>query len=158
MTLRRRVLPSLMMAGAACGSGPELEDFEGAWRLTSVNDQALPALGNATGGEVWLAAVLRLGSETGSLERCMEDPSTSTQIERSSDLVVDSVSDARVTLQYFDRRSTLADTATLDGDDGLTVHYRMTLGGQQALDVLGFAPLTGDVSEVCDLAPNGRAR
>lgn len=148
----RRLLPGWMIAAAAC-SGPDIEDFEGDWRLTAVNGQPLPVLGNATGGEVWVAAILQVGRETGGLDRCMLDPSTSTQISRSSGLVVSSASDERITLQYFDRRSTVPDTATLEGGDQLTLHYQVTLSGQQALDVLTFAPLTGDITEVCDLAP-----
>ncbi|HET6837982.1 MAG TPA: hypothetical protein VFH24_08040, partial [Gemmatimonadales bacterium] len=84
----RDALPGLMMVAAACSGGPDIEDFEGTWRLTLVNDQALPVLGTATGGEVWVAAILELGTETGSLDRCMRDPSTSTQISRNSALVI----------------------------------------------------------------------
>jgi hypothetical protein len=41
--------------------GPRHRGFEGTWRLTLVNDQALPpVLGNATGEEVWVAALLEL--------------------------------------------------------------------------------------------------
>ena len=149
----RDALPGLVIIAAACGGGPDIEDFEGTWRLTLVNAQALPVLGNATGGEVWVAAILELGTETGSLDRCMRDPSTSTEISRNSALVISPASEERVTLQYFDRRSTVPDTATIQDGDELTLHFRDLLAGQQELDVLTFVPLTGDVSGVCDLAP-----
>ena len=143
-----------MMVAAACGGGPDIEDFEGTWRLTLVNDQALPVLGNATGGEVWVAAILDLGTETGSLDRCMRDPSTSTEISRNSALVINSADEERVTVQYFDRRSTVPDTASIRDGDELTLHFRNLLAGQQELDVLTFVPLTGDLpDDACDLAP-----
>ena len=150
----RGAVTGLVIAASACGSGPDIEDFEGTWRLTQVNDQALPVLGTATGGEVWVAAILELGTETGSLDRCMRDPSTSTEISRNSALVISSADGERVTLQYFDRRSAVPDTATIRDGDELTLHFQNLLAGQQELDVLTFVPLTGDIPEdACDLAP-----
>lgn len=150
----RDALPGLMIIAAGCSGGTDIEDFEGTWRLTLVNGQAVPELGNATGGEVWVAAILDLGTETGSLDRCMRDPSTSTEISRNSALVISAATEERVTVQYFDRRTTVPDTATIDGDDELTLHFRNLLAGEQGLDVLTFVPLTGDIpDDACDLAP-----
>ena len=134
-----------MIIAAACG-GTEIEDFEGAWRLTAVNAQPLPVLGNSTGGEVWVAAVLQINSnQAGSLDSCTEDPSTSTQISRSSAFVASSVDGDEITLSYFGSRSPPHDTARLDGSR-LILRY--------ANDVLTFVALTGDIpGEVCDLAP-----
>jgi hypothetical protein len=138
-----RVLLTLMIFAAAC-DGPEIERFEGAWRLTSVNIQPLPATGNAT-GEVWAAAILQLTGETGVFNRCMEDPSTSTQTTQSSGVLVTPISGDQFKLDYFDRRSGVSDTATLDGTQ-LTLRYGK-------LDVLTFVPLAGEVPEVCSLVP-----
>ena len=133
-----------LMIIAACNS-PAVEDFEGAWRLTAVNAEPLPVLGNSTGGEVWLAAVLQINSNrAGSLDSCREDPSTSTQVTRSSAFVASPVEGDEITLSYFDSRTPSNDTATLDGNR-LILRY--------ADDVLTFVPLTGDIpGEVCDLA------
>jgi hypothetical protein len=145
----RRVLPVVMIAAAGCGGDPELEDFEGTWRLISVNAQPLPALGTATPGELWAAAVLQLDGESGTLERCMEDPSTETRISRSSPFEVHARDAGEITLAYYDRSAPLEDNATLE-DTRLILRYRNTL----VFDVLVFVPLTGDIpGEVCDLAP-----
>jgi hypothetical protein len=151
--MRRRVLPTVMILAAACGDGgPETGRFEGLWRLTSVNIQPLPAAGNATAGEVWVAAVLQVTGETGFFDRCMQASSTSPRISRSTAVLVGSISDDRVTLSYFDRRESAPDTATLDGAQ-LTLQCRNTLIGQEGLDVLTFVPLTGGLPGACSLAP-----
>lgn len=151
--MRRRVLPTMMIFAAACGDGgPDIERFEGAWRLTSVNVLPLPAPGNATAGETWAAGVLQITGETGSFDRCMRDPSTSALISRSSAVLVTPASGDEFTLEYFDRRSSPPDTATLSGTQ-LTLRYRNTLIGQEGLDVLAFVPLEGQIPEVCSLVP-----
>jgi hypothetical protein len=151
--MRRRVLPTVMIFAAACGDGgPETGRFEGLWRLTSVNVQPLPVAGNATAGEVWLAAVLQVNGETGFFDRCMRDPSTSTRTSRSTPVVVGPTSDDRITVSYFDRRESPPDTATRDSER-LTLRYRNTLTGQEGLDVLTFLPLEGTLPAACSLAP-----
>jgi hypothetical protein len=138
-------LAVMMIAGSACNS-PSLEDFEGNWRLTAVNGQQLPVLGNSTSGEIWAAAVLQINrNRAGSLESCREDPSTGTQITRSSAFVISPVDGDEVTFSYFDDRSPSQDTATIDGSR-LILRY--------GDDVLTFVSLTGDMpDQVCDLAP-----
>jgi hypothetical protein len=148
--MRRRVLPAVMIFAAACGDvGPDIERFEGAWRLTSVNTQPLPSAGTATGGQIWAAAVLQITGETGSFDRCMRDPSTSTLISQPTAVLVKAVSGNRFTLEYFDRRSSVPDTATLAGTQ-LTLRYRI---GQEGFDVLTFVPLAGEIPEACSLVP-----
>jgi hypothetical protein len=142
-----------MIFAAACGDGgPEPGRFEGLWRLTNVNVQPLPVAGSATAGEVWLAAVLQVTGETGFFDRCMQDPSTSTQTSRSTPVVVAPISDDRITVSYFDRRESPPDTATRDSER-LTLRYRNTLTGQEGLDVLTFLPLEGGLPAACSLAP-----
>jgi hypothetical protein len=138
-------LAVMMIAATACSS-TALEDFEGTWRLTTVNGQPLPVLSNSTGGEVWAAAVLQINrNRAGSLDSCREDPSTGTQITRSSAFVISPVDGDEVSLSYFDGRGPSQDTATIDGSR-LILRY-----GE---DVLTFVALTGDVpDQVCDLAP-----
>jgi hypothetical protein len=148
-----RVLLITMTLVAACGdSGPETDRFQGLWRLTSVNIQPLPAAGNATAGEVWAAAVLQVNPETGFLDRCLEDPSTSTRTSRSTAVLIAPVSGDRIEVSYFDRREAVPDTATLDGAQ-LTLRYRNILIGQEGLDVLTFVPLAGELPPACSLAP-----
>jgi hypothetical protein len=143
--MRTVVVSALMILAAAC-SGTEIEDFQGAWRLTAVNGEPLPVLGNSTGGEVCVAAVLQINSNrAGSLDRCTEDPSTSAQISRSAAFVASLVDGDEITFSYFGSREPSQDTATLEGDR-LIMRF--------ANDVLTFVPLTGDVpGDVCDLAP-----
>lgn len=140
----------------ACGdSGPGTDAFSGLWRLTSVNSQPLPSIGNATAGEVWDAAVLQINSQgTGTFDRCMENPSTSTRTSRSTYIATAPLSGDQLAVQYFERRDTSADTASMKGAQ-LTLHYRdVQVGGQvQGVDVLTFDPLTGDLPPACSLAP-----
>jgi hypothetical protein len=152
--LHRQVLLITMILMAACGDGgPETESFEGRWQLTSVNNQTLPAAGTTTGGQAWAAAVLEVGPEFGLIDRCWEDPSTSTRTSHSSPLFIAPISGSRITLSYFDRRASPPDTATLNGAQ-VTLRYRNTQMGPAALDVLTFVPLTGQLPPACNLALN----
>jgi hypothetical protein len=146
------VLITLVVMAACSDGGPETDRFEGRWQLTSVNAQSLPAAGNATGGQVWAAAVLEVGQEFGFIDRCWEDPSTSTRTSYSTPVVVVPISGDRITLSYFDRRESAPDTATMQGAQ-LRLRYRNTLAGPESVDVLTFVPLTGELPPACSLAP-----
>ena len=139
---------------AACGdSGPHSESFTGQWRLTSVNTQPLPSAGNATGGEVWLGAVLQLDQQSGSFDRCMQVSPVSTPMTRSTAVLVAPISGDRIQVSYFERRDIVPDTAVVNGEQ-LTLRYRNVVGGQvQGVDVLAFVPLTGQLPTPCSLAP-----
>lgn len=66
-----RLLLTAIVVLAACGdSGPDPDSYTGPWRLTSVNTQPLPSLGNVTGGQAWVAGVLQLDQQTGSYDWC----------------------------------------------------------------------------------------
>ena len=151
--MRRLVLLLVVIVVTSCGdNGPDLDE-PSLWRLTSVNAQPLPAPGNATAGETWVAAVLRLGGETGNFDRCMEVPSTSDRFSRPTALVVHPIGDDRLEVDYFDRRATPPDTATFKGGE-LTLRYRIVVLGQvQGVDVLTFVPQPGAPTEACSLAP-----
>jgi hypothetical protein len=151
--MRRLVLPLVVILGTSCGdNGPDLDE-QSLWRLTSVNIQPLPALGNATAGETWVAAVLRFAGETGNFDRCMGSLSTSDRFSRPTALVVHPIGDDKLELSYFDRRTTVPDTATLEGGE-LTLRYRSVVLGQvQGVDVLTFVPQPGAPPEACSLAP-----
>jgi hypothetical protein len=149
-----RVLLIMLILVAACGdSGPETDRFTGLWRLTSVNTQPLPSAGNATAGEVWVAGVLQIEQGSGFFDRCLEAPSTSTRISRTTALLVAPISEDKIEVSYFERRDIVPDTAALNGEQ-LTLRYRNIIGGQvQGLDVLTFVPLTGALPPACSLAP-----
>jgi hypothetical protein len=151
--MRRLVLPLLIIVATSCGdNGPDLEE-PSLWRLTSVNALPLPAPGNATAGETWVAAVLRLSGETGNFDRCMGVPSTSDRFSRPTALVVHPIGDDKVELSYFDRRTTEPDTATFE-DGELALRYRnVVLGQVSGVDVLTFVLQPGAPSEACSLAP-----
>jgi hypothetical protein len=150
---RRLLLPALLLLAGCGDAGPEGDRFSGLWRLTSINSQPLPTSGNATFG-VWDAAVLQLQPQTGSFDRCVEDPSTSTRSSRSTYVVTRPLSGDKLAVQYFERRDTSSDTASSNGAQ-LTLHYRsVQVGGQvDGMDVLTFIPLTGDLPPACSLAP-----
>jgi hypothetical protein len=152
--MRSRLLLIATVIVAACGdSGPETESFTGEWRLTSVNTQPLPSAGNATGGEVWLGAVLQLGQESGSFDRCMQISPVSTPTTRSTAVLVAPIDGDRIELSYFERRDIVPDTAEVNGEQ-LTLRYRNVIGGQvQGVDVLTFVPLTVPLPTPCSVAP-----
>ena len=107
----------LLVLALACGdNGPEAGEIDGAWRLTSVGIQPLPAPGTATGGEVWVAAVLTVTGQSGFFDRCMRDPSGSNRVSRSTAVLVAPIGGGRVRVSYFDRRVNLPDTATVNGE------------------------------------------
>ena len=148
-----RSLMALMILASACGeNGPEAEGVIGNWRLTGANVQPLPATGNATGGEMWAAAVLELSGDTGYFDRCLRNQPTLTKTSRPTAVVVTRISDDQFTLSYDDRDESPSDTATINNDQ-LTLRYRDTVDGQQGLDELSFVPLTGAIPEACSLAP-----
>jgi hypothetical protein len=151
--MRRLVLSMVVILAAACGeNGPGTDGFESLWQLTSVNAQPLPAPGDATGGEIWLSAVLQFSGEGGSFDSCMESPSTSARVSRSTYIVVHPIGGDKAEVSYFDRRTTVPDTVSLNGDR-LTLRHRNSAIGQEGLDVLTFVSLTGPAPEVCALAP-----
>jgi hypothetical protein len=151
--MRRLVLALVVIPATSCGdNGPDLDE-QSLWRLTSVNILPLPAPGNATAGETWVAAVLQFTGETGNFDRCMGSPSTSDRFSRPTALVVHPIGDDKVELSYFDRTTTVPDTATINGGE-LTLHYRnVVLGQVQGVDVLTFVPQPGAPPEACSLAP-----
>jgi hypothetical protein len=139
---------------AACGdSGPDTESFTGEWRLTSVNTQPLPSAGNATGGEVWLGAVLQLDEQSGSFDRCMQVSPVSVPVTRSTAVLVAPISGDRIEVSYFERSDAVPDTAVGDGEQ-LTLRYRNVIAGEvQGVDVLTFVPLTVPLPTPCSVAP-----
>jgi len=106
-----RSLAVVLIAVGCADSGPELGQIDGLWRLTSVNTQPLPSLGNATSGRVWAAGVFGVTGQVGFLDACFEDPETSTLTSGSSDVIVAPVPGDRFAVSYFDRRSSPPDTA-----------------------------------------------
>jgi hypothetical protein len=142
MQYRLLVIATLLVA--ACGdSGPDTDSFTGDWRLTSVNSQPLPADGNATGGEVWLGAVLQLDQDSGSFDRCMEVSPGSLPVSRSTAVLIAPIGENRIEVSYFERRDNVPDTAEVDGEQ-LSLRYRNVIGGEvQGMDELTFVPLTG---------------
>lgn len=153
--MRCRLLLPMMLLLTACGDsgGPGTAQFSGLWRLTSVNSQPLPSSGNATAG-VWAAAVLQINQGTGTFDRCVENSSTSTRTSNSTYVLTAPLSGDKLAVQYFERRDTSADTASMNGAQ-LILHYRdVQVGGQvQGMDVLTFDPLAGDLPPACSLAP-----
>ena len=150
--MRCQLLFPMMILVTACGdSGPATDQFIGLWRLSSVNGQPLPS---TVAGEGWVAAVLQMNQGTGSFDRCIENSSTSTRTSRSTYVVTAPLSGDKLAVQYFERRDTSADTASMSGAQ-LILHYRdVQVGGQvQGMDVLSFDPLTGDLPPSCSLAP-----
>lgn len=140
---------------AACGdSGPDPESYRGLWRLTSVNTQPLPSIGNTNGGQAWVAGVLQFDQQSGSVDWCWQDPSTSTRTSHSDFVVLAPISGDRVEVSYFGRREAVPDTAAVNGTQ-LTFRYRIvSFGGQvEGVDVLTFVPLTGTLPPACSLAP-----
>ena len=128
MTSRMLLIVTFLVT--ACGdSGPDTESFTGVWRLTSVNTQPLPSAGNATGGEVWLGAILQLDQQSGSFDRCMQVSPVSTPITRSTGVLVTPINGNRVELSYFERRDAVPDTAEVKGEQ-LTLRYRNVIAGQ----------------------------
>lgn len=151
--MRRSALRLLVLLAACGDSGPETESFTGEWRLMSVNTQPLPSAGNATGGEVWLGAVLQLNQQSGSFDRCMQFSPMSTPITRSTAVLVAPISGNRIEVSYFERRDVVPDTAVVDGEQ-LTLRYRNVVGGEvQGVDLLAFVPLTVPLPTPCILAP-----
>lgn len=151
----RLLLPALIILVGCGDAGPEGDKFNGLWQLTSVNSQPLPSTGNTSGSELWVAAVLQITPQLGSFDRCMEDPTTSTRTSRSTAVVTRPLSVDKLAVQYFERRDTSSDTASMDGAQ-LTLRYRYVLvGGQvQGVDVLKFVPLAGTtLPPACSLAP-----
>ena len=148
-----RVLAMLGLVTACGDAGPHTEDFTGEWRLMSVNSQPLPAAGNATGGEVWLGAVLELGQESGSFDRCMQVSPVSVPVNRSTAVLVDPIDGDRIELSYFEREDMVPDTAEVNGEQ-LTLRYRNVITGEvQGVDVLTFVPMTGGLGTPCSFAP-----
>jgi hypothetical protein len=149
--MRGLVLATALIFAAACGD-PQVADFKGLWQLTSVNNQPLPATGNATLGEAWVASVLQITADLGLFDRCMQPPGTSTPVSRSTAILAAPIGDDRVTVSYFDRQASAPDTATLHGSQ-LILRYRNTVVGQEGIDVLTFVLLPGPLPEACTLAP-----
>jgi hypothetical protein len=151
-----RLLLLALILLAACGdAGPEGDRFSGLWQLTSVNSQPLPSTGNTSGSAEWVAAVLQISQQVGSFDRCMEDPSTSSRTSSSTAIATHPLSGDKLAVQYFERRDTSSDTASVNGSQ-LTLRYRSVLvGGQvQGVDALTFAPLSGTtLPPACSLAP-----
>jgi hypothetical protein len=151
--MRHLVLPFLVILATSCGeNGPDLDE-QSLWRLASVNGQPLPVPGNATAGETWVAAVLRFTGETGNFDRCMGSPSTSDRFSRPTALVVHPIGNDKVEVSYFDRRTAVPDTATLEGGELILRYRSVVLGQVQGVDVLAFVPQPGAPSEACSLAP-----
>ena len=151
--MRGAILGGLLILALACGdNGPEAGEIDGAWRLTSVGILPLPAQGTATGGEVWLAAILDVTGQTGFFDRCMRDPSGTTRVSRSTAVLVDPIDGDRVKVSYFERRVNLPDTATVNGGQ-LTLRYRDIVSDPPPVDVLTFVRMPGGRPEVCSLAP-----
>jgi hypothetical protein len=161
------------------------------WRLTSINNQPLPASGNAPAApsadslptplrtaivstaaelkaaiqgalpedyytnpdELWAAAILQVTGGRGYFERCLQDPTTSRKISRSTTVVVDSISDNTFTINYLEGSTGDPDTATLEGTQ-LTLRYRTVINDPlQNVDVLTFTSVAGRVPHACSLAP-----
>lgn len=140
---------------AACGdSGPEPANYTGAWRLTSVNTQPLPSIGNITGGQAWVAGVLQLNEQTGAYDWCWEDPSTSTPTSHADYVVLTPVNGDKIEVSYFGRREPVPDTIAVNGPQ-LTYRLRsVSVGGVvNGVDVLTLVPLTGEIPSACSLAP-----
>jgi hypothetical protein len=151
--MRRLVLPIAVIIAAACGeNGPGSDGFESLWQLNSVNGLPLPAAGDATGDEIWLSAVLQFSGENGFFDGCRQSPSTSERVSRSTFIVVHPIGGDKAEVSYFDRRTAVPDTVSLNGDH-LTLRYRNVVIGQEGLDVLAFVPLAGALPEACSLAP-----
>jgi len=152
--MQGRVLFTFMILVAGCGdSSPDTESYTGTWRMTSANTQPLPSAGNATGGEVWLGAVLQLDQQSGSFDRCMQVSPVSVPITRSTAVVVAPISGDGIEVNYFERRDMVPDTAVVNGEQ-LTLRYRNVIGGEvQGVDVLTFVPLTGQLPTPCSVAP-----
>jgi hypothetical protein len=144
----------MMIVVAGCGSDPDTESFEGAWRLRSVNTQPLPAPSNLFQGRMWLAGVVQLAGSGGSLDWCFEDIATSAQSSTSDYVALNPISGERVEVSYFGRREPVSDTATVNGSS-LTLRARsVAVGGAvEGIDVLKFVRMTGDVPAACSLAP-----
>lgn len=152
--MQYRWLIALMIVVAGCGNDPDTESFEGAWRLTSVNTQPLPAPSNIFQSRVWLAGVFQLAGDTGSFDWCLEDTATSTQSSTSDYVVLNPISGERVEVSYFGRRESVPDTATVSGGT-LTLRARsVAVGGAvEGIDVLKFVRITGEAPGACSLAP-----
>jgi hypothetical protein len=152
--MQYRWLIAMMIVVAGCGDDPDTESFEGAWRLTSVNTQPLPAPANTFEGRMWLAGVLQLAGDGGSFDWCWEDTATSTQSSTSDYVVLNPISGERVEVSYFGRREPVPDTATVNGST-LTLRARsVSVGGAvNGIDVLKFVRMTGEVPAACSLAP-----
>ena len=150
----RLLLPALVLLAGCGDSGPSTDQFSGLWQLASVNSQPLPATGSTTGSAVWVAAVLQIQQGTGSFDRCFEDPSTSNRTSQSTFVSTNPLNGDKLAVQYFERRDTSADTASINGGK-LVLHYRYTQVGGQVLatDVLTFEPLSGDLPPACSIAP-----
>jgi hypothetical protein len=148
------LLPALVLLAGCGDASPSSDQFSGLWQLQSVNSQPLPATGTTTGNTLWVAAVLQIQRGTGAFDRCFEDPSTSTQTNQSTYVVANPLSGDKLAVQYFERRDTSADTASMNGAK-LVLHYRETqlFGPVLATDVLTFVPLAGDLPPACSLAP-----
>jgi len=144
---------ALMILASACGeNGPDTDGVTGNWRLTGANLQPLPALGNATGGETWAAAVLQLNGSTGIFDRCFRNQATLTKTSLPTTVIVTRITEDSFTVSYDDRDQSAPDTATISNDQ-LTLRYRDTVDGQAGLDELSFIRLDGAVPEACSLAP-----
>ena len=147
----RRVLPLLVFLVVACGdNGPDLEG-QRRWRLTGANGLPLPAPGNATGGESWVAGILEFTGETGTFDRCMQPASSSDLFRRPMTFVVHPIAGDEIELSYFDRRGLEPDTASIK-DGELTLRYRNVINGEvQGVDVLAFILQPGAPAEACSL-------
>jgi hypothetical protein len=140
------VLFAMLVILGACGDGgPESVNFSGLWQLKSINTQPLPSSGTATDG-VWSAAVLQIQGQTGVFDRCVNGASQSTFV------VTAPLSGDKLAVQYFERRDTSADTASMIGTH-LTLHYRKVMVGGQVLgvDTLSFDALAGELPQACSL-------
>ena len=140
------VLLAITVVVAGCGdSGPDPESYIGAWLLTSVNTQPLPAPGNLIDG-LWVGGILQLEQQSGSYEWCWEDPATSNRTSVSDNMVLTPISGNRIEVSYFGRREPAPDTATVDGSQ-LSLRFRsVSVGGQvDGVDVLTFVPMTGEI-------------
>ena len=153
--MQRRLALTAALLLAACGdSGPNPESYTGPWRLTSVNTQPLPSLGNTTAGQTWVAGVLQLDQQTGSYDWCWQDPATSARTSHTDYVVLAPLNGDKIEVSYFGRREPVSDTAALTGAQ---LSYRLRsvdVGGEvRAVDVLTFVPLTGTVPSACSLGP-----